>query len=46
MQLVPGVVSPEVKRLGGEDHSIPSSVEVRNGGAITPLLHTSSWRDT
>jgi hypothetical protein len=26
------------------DHSPPSSAEVKNGGAITPLPHTSSWR--
>jgi hypothetical protein len=26
------------------DHSSPSSAEVKNGGAIPPLSHTSSWR--
>jgi hypothetical protein len=26
------------------DHSPPSSGEVRNGAAIPPLPHTSSWR--
>jgi hypothetical protein len=34
-----------IKREGCEaDHSLPSSAEVKNGEAITPLLHTSSWR--
>jgi hypothetical protein len=34
-----------VKRPGGEaDHSSPSSAEVKNGGAITPVPYTSSWR--
>jgi hypothetical protein len=34
-----------VKRPGREsDHSLPSSAEVKNGGAIPPLPHTSSWR--
>jgi hypothetical protein len=33
-----------LKRPGCEvDHS-PSSVEVKNGGCIPPLPHTSSWR--
>jgi hypothetical protein len=27
------------------DHSPPPSVEVKNGGAIPPLPHKSSWRD-
>jgi hypothetical protein len=27
------------------DHSIPSSAEVKNDGAIPPLPLTSSWRD-
>jgi hypothetical protein len=26
------------------DHSCPSSAEVENGGNISPLSHTSSWR--
>jgi hypothetical protein len=26
------------------DHSSSSSTEVKNGGAIPPLLHTSLWR--
>jgi hypothetical protein len=25
------------------DHPPPSSAEVKNGGAIHPLTHTSSW---
>jgi hypothetical protein len=38
-----GASSPEVKRPGSDaDHSSPSSAEVKNGGAIPPLLHTSS----
>jgi hypothetical protein len=33
-----------VKRQEHEaGHSDPSSAEVKNGGAIPPLLHTSSW---
>jgi hypothetical protein len=36
-------VSPGINRPGREaDHSPPSSVEVRNGGAIPSLLHISS----
>jgi hypothetical protein len=27
-------------------NSLSSSVEVKNGGAITSLLHTSSWRES
>jgi hypothetical protein len=35
---------PGVKRPGLEaDHSPPSSSDVKNGGAILPLPHTSSW---
>jgi hypothetical protein len=38
-------VSQEVKRPGREtDHSLQSSAEVKNSGAIPPLSHTSSWR--
>jgi hypothetical protein len=38
-------VFPGVKQPGREaDHSPPSSAEVKNGGAILPLPHTSSWR--
>jgi hypothetical protein len=37
---------PEVKRQGREaEKSLPSIAEVKNGGAIPPLLHVSSWRD-
>jgi hypothetical protein len=33
-----------VKRPGREaDHSPPSSAEAKNGGAIVPLPHMSSW---
>jgi hypothetical protein len=35
----PGVKEPEREA----DHSSPSSAEVKNGGAILPLQHTSSW---
>jgi hypothetical protein len=41
-----GAVSPGVKRPGrGADHSSPSSAEVKNGVAMPPLPHTSSWLD-
>jgi hypothetical protein len=41
---VPDALSPRVKRPGREaDHSLPSSAEVKDGGAIPPLLHKSSW---
>jgi hypothetical protein len=41
---VPEAVSSEVKRQGHEaDHSLPPSAEVKNGGAILPLPHVSSW---
>jgi hypothetical protein len=34
-----------VKQSGHEaDHSLPSSAEVKNGGALPPLPHMSSWR--
>jgi hypothetical protein len=37
-------LSPEVKRPRSEaDNSSPSSVEVKNGGAVPPFLHASSW---
>jgi hypothetical protein len=43
-QWVPAPLSPGVKRPGREaDHSPPSS-DVKNGGALPPLLHTSSRR--
>jgi hypothetical protein len=46
IQWVPGAVSLGVKRLGRDaDHSAPSSAEVKNGGVITPLPHTSQLRD-
>jgi hypothetical protein len=39
-----GFLSPGVKWPGREaDHSSPSSAEAKNGGAIPPLPHTSSW---
>jgi hypothetical protein len=42
---VPSSISPGLKRVGREtDHSPPSSAPVKNGGAIPPLSHTSSWR--
>jgi hypothetical protein len=35
---------PGIKRPGREaDHSPPSSAGVKNGGAIPPLPHASSW---
>jgi hypothetical protein len=38
-------VFPGVKQQGHEDdHSHPSSAEVKNGEAITPLPHTPSRR--
>jgi hypothetical protein len=41
---VPGALSLGVKRPGPEaDHSPPSGSEVKNGGAMHPLPHTSSW---
>jgi hypothetical protein len=41
----PGAVSSEENGGGGEaDHSPPSNVDVKNGGTIPPLPHTSSWR--
>jgi hypothetical protein len=43
IQWVPGALS-EVKRPEREaDRSPSSSAEVKNGGAIPPLPHTSSW---
>jgi hypothetical protein len=36
-----------IKRPGREaDHSPPSSAEVKNGGALPPLPHMSSWHST
>jgi hypothetical protein len=37
MQYVPGVVFPDIKRQGSEADLIPSSAEVKNGGAIPAL---------
>jgi hypothetical protein len=38
--------TPGVKVPGSEaDHSPPYIAEVKNGGAVLPLLHSSSWRD-
>jgi hypothetical protein len=43
-QCVPGAFSPEAKFPEREtDHSPLSSAEVKNGGALTPHPHTSSW---
>jgi hypothetical protein len=40
-----GSTFPGVKRSGREaDHSLPSSAKVKDGGAMPPLPHTSSWR--
>jgi hypothetical protein len=40
-----GDISSRIKRPGREvDRSPPSSAEVKNGGAIYPFPHTSSWR--
>jgi hypothetical protein len=40
IQCIQGALSPEVKQAGYEaDHSPASSAEVKNGGAILPLLH-------
>jgi hypothetical protein len=45
IQWVPGALSPGVKQPWREaDHSPLFSVEVKNGGGIPPLFHTSSWR--
>jgi hypothetical protein len=45
IQWLPGALSLEVKQPGREAaHSPPSTAEVKNGGAIPPLPHTSSWR--
>jgi hypothetical protein len=38
--------SPGVKRPGREaDYSLPSTAEIKNGGAVPPLSHASSWLD-
>jgi hypothetical protein len=42
-QMSTGALSPWVKRPGPEDdHSSPCYAELKNGGAILPLPHTSS----
>jgi hypothetical protein len=44
IQSVLGAIFPGAKRQGHEaDYSPLSSAEVKNGGAIAPLPHTSSW---
>jgi hypothetical protein len=44
IQWVPESLSSKLKWLGREaDHSPPSSSDVRNGGAVTPLPNMSSW---
>jgi hypothetical protein len=46
IQYVPGALSLGVKLPGREtDHLLPASAEVKNGGAIAPFPHTSSWRN-
>jgi hypothetical protein len=43
-QWIPGALSPGAQRpRREEDHSPLSSAEVKNGRAISPLPHTSSW---
>jgi hypothetical protein len=45
IQWVPGAIYPGLERLGREAENSPSSsAEVKSGGAIPPLPHTSSWR--
>jgi hypothetical protein len=44
IQWVLGPLSPKVKWQGCKaDHSTPTSAEVKNGEAIRPLPHMSSW---
>jgi hypothetical protein len=44
IQWVPGVVFQREKWQGHEaGHSPPTSANVKNGGAIPPLPHASSW---
>jgi hypothetical protein len=44
IKCVPGEFLSRIKRLGRNNHhSYPSSAEVKNGGDIPPLSHTSSW---
>jgi hypothetical protein len=43
IQWVPEVLSTDVKRPGREaEHSLPSSAQVKNGGATPPLPHMPS----
>jgi hypothetical protein len=46
IKLVPvGALSSVIKQPGREaGNSHPSSAEFKNGGNITPISHTSSWR--
>jgi hypothetical protein len=45
IQWAPGALFPRAKRpVRQADHSLSSSVEVKNGGAIPPFPNTSSWR--
>jgi hypothetical protein len=47
IQWILRALSPGVKRPGSEtDHLPPSSVEIKNGGAVPTLPHTPSWRDS
>jgi hypothetical protein len=42
LQWLSGALSPGIKRPGGAaDHSPPSNDEIKNGGSIPPLPHTS-----
>jgi hypothetical protein len=44
IQYVPWVLPPVEERQGREaDHSLPFSLEVKSGGAISPLSFTPSW---
>jgi hypothetical protein len=44
IQWVFGTISPGIKQPGHEaDHSPPSSAEVKNGGVIPLVPHTTSW---
>jgi hypothetical protein len=46
---IPGPTQPPTQwvlgcfPMGKADYSLPSSAEVKNGGAILPLLHMSFW---
>jgi hypothetical protein len=43
---VPGALSLGIKRSGREaDHTFPFCGEAKNGGAISPFPHTSSWHN-